>query len=384
MVGYGSIGSSGNFTATIPATTKIIRISCVTANKSDFSATFDSPGALADTMIKLETLDADYLKEYDEITYTANRALMGASATYQNASGFNLSELLPVPGGAIVVIAGYGGKTALQNGGYGFADENGNLIYSSKYSADIQIATAPDGAKYVQFTTKGTGLNPKVYYTYNSAANAVSQRAFKNNFIGAEKLASTCICIGDSVTDGRGADKATESYPVRLAEITGWDVTKAGVEGATAGSWLSTEFSKYTYTDYQICLIEFGLNGGFTDTLDADVNAHESYQDYANTNTGNYCKLIEMIKAANPNILIAMIHSPNIIQAQNVLYDIAAKYNIPMIDLIAGADRIAQTAIFKVNDGVHLTAAGYYLKAVSIYNALCRIISNNIDKLAPQ
>ena len=44
---------------------------------------------------------------------------------------------------------------------------------------------------------------------------------------------SAVLAFGDSVTHGTGA-AAGEDYPTRLAAITGWNITNAGIPGDTA------------------------------------------------------------------------------------------------------------------------------------------------------
>lgn len=364
-------------TVTIPKTAKYICATCKTDSKAQFAYSFAMPSELIGAMlVQMNDSSSATIEQYDSITFEEGKALL-YSGTIGNYAGFSLSEPLPVPGGAIVAISGYGSN--LQNGGVGFLDKNGTIIYSEKYTSNPHYIKAPEAAVSIRFTTKDA-LSPKLYYSYHSAALAAAS-ALNVGFDGFHKLLNTCICVGDSVTDGRGADKATESYPVRLAEMTGWNVTKAGVEGASTTSWYKNEFSKYNFANYDVCIMEFGLNGGFTDTLAADVEAHDRYADYADTATGNYCRMIEMIRAQNPNILLVMVHSPNLINAQNVIYDIAAKYNLPLIDLLASRYAIVHTGIF-TSDKVHLTANGYYIKALAIFKGVCSAIAANQDKVA--
>ena len=49
---------------------------------------------------------------------------------------------------------------------------------------------------------------------------------------------SAVLALGDSLTYGYGANPA-ESYPARLAELTGWTVTNGGVSGDTSAQALA-------------------------------------------------------------------------------------------------------------------------------------------------
>ena len=49
---------------------------------------------------------------------------------------------------------------------------------------------------------------------------------------------SAVLALGDSLTYGYGANP-TESYPARLAELTGWAITNGGVSGDTSAQALA-------------------------------------------------------------------------------------------------------------------------------------------------
>lgn len=200
---------------------------------------------------------------------------------------------------------------------------------------------------------------------------------------------STCICIGDSVTEGVtvGPGSMTEPfpYPTRLAKMTGWTVENAGAAGLTALQWWQNRFSQYDYTQYQVALIELGYNSGLTDTLDTDC-AGDSYTAYADTNTGGYCKIIEGALAQNPNLYIVPIISPGFNESvANVVIKIAEKYGLPVIDLrdityIKLQDKKYHTkADGTATDYTHLTAMGYLAKAKLVHLYLGAIINQNVE-----
>lgn len=212
-----------------------------------------------------------------------------------------------------------------------------------------------------------------------------------------------CICIGDSVTDGHVYDYPRtpangrvireQSYPTYLKKMTQWSIVEnAARAGISVVGWWQTFYPDYTYTDYQIALMELGYNGGLTDTLDTDVEAYSNYNDYAETNTGCYCKIIEAIKEANPHIylvlLIPSLWTPTSTGAI-VIRKIAQKYNLPIIDL---SDKTYMNLSDVKYHGltnsdpnsinmVHFNAIGHCAKAKFIWNSLNKLFQVNAKEV---
>lgn len=202
---------------------------------------------------------------------------------------------------------------------------------------------------------------------------------------------STCICIGDSVTDGvtvgPGSRIEPFPYPTRLAKMTGWTIENAGEAGLTTLEWWQQKFGNYDYTQYQIALIELGYNSGLTDTLDTDC-AGDDYNAYADTNTGGYCKIIEGALAQNPNLYVVPIISPGFNESvANVVKKIAERYGLPVIDLRdVTYIRLQDTKFHTKPDGTasdytHLTAMGYLAKAKLVHLYLGEILAKDTVRL---
>lgn len=153
------------------------------------------------------------------------------------------------------------------------------------------------------------------------------------------------LCIGDSLTKGQywGGDSPInikETYPFYLGKMLNANVTNSGVSGITTLNWYENESSKYIYSDYDTFIVFLGTNGGLTDTLDDDV-VGTNYEEYADTNTGCYCKIIEKIKNQNPNAFIILINLYSTSGSETASLDnsnitinkIAEKYNLKVIDI---------------------------------------------------
>ena len=210
-----------------------------------------------------------------------------------------------------------------------------------------------------------------------------------------------CICIGDSVTEGHVYDyprtKANgdvlkaQSYPTRLAKLTGWEIENAGFSGISAVDWWKNKLNNFQYTDYEIAIIELGYNGGLTDTLDVDVEPYETYAEYAETNTGCYCKIIESIKERNPNMFIVLNISSLMKEGSvnsTVIKKIAERYSLPYIDLSVNSHIDLDDTRYHgyTNESmslnlVHFNALGYCAKAGFIYNELASILIDNGKEL---
>ena len=202
----------------------------------------------------------------------------------------------------------------------------------------------------------------------------------------------TAVCIGDSVTEGVGSVSdytriKNYSYPTRLSKMTGWTIENGGKAGLTALEWWQQIFKNYDYSQYQVALIELGLNSGLTDTLETDC-AGDDYTKYADTNTGGYCKIIEGIKAQNEDAFIVLVISVSMgSSTADVIKKIGKKYSLPIIDL---TDRtymnLAESKYHPVLSGgsidyIHLNMMGYLAKAKLIHLGLGEAINSKISPI---
>lgn len=232
--------------------------------------------------------------------------------------------------------------------GYAFYDENKNFISgSTTFSSELAV---PFNASFMRFTvfnidsTLASASGDFTFYRLNekieSITSGVDASAKPNYAFGIGKT----LMIGDSLTSGAYYDDTTykgasinQNIPFYLGKMLNEEVKNAGISGSTPMSWHNTEFVKYDYTQFDTIFIWFGTNAGLTDTIEADVNAHANYSDYAATNTGTYCKLIEEIKAVNPDASIHLstifASSGDLAVTNQVINKIATKYNLNVIDL---------------------------------------------------
>lgn len=150
------------------------------------------------------------------------------------------------------------------------------------------------------------------------------------------------LCIGDSLTEGAyfGADNGgaaiVQNYPYYLGRMLNTEVVNAGVSGYSASDWYIEKAGDYEYTEYDTVIIWLGTNNGLTDTLDADVDSFDDYNDFAETETGYYCRIIETVFESNPNARIVLMNvfaSKGDVKVTNkTINKIAVKYDLHVID----------------------------------------------------
>ena len=142
-----------------------------------------------------------------------------------------------------------------------------------------------------------------------------------------------------------------------------------------------------TLTDYNTFIIFLGTNSGLTDTLDTDVNPYTDYADFADTDTGCYCKMIESILEAKPNAIIILVNTWHVASVQPVtrtaIDKIGVKYGLPVVETY-DVMRYGVNPIYHGNvDNVHCSKAGYLALANLIKNKIYEYMSadlNNVNK----
>lgn len=187
------------------------------------------------------------------------------------------------------------------------------------------------------------------------------------------------VCIGDSITEGDqgptfGANLTQRvtpwNYPYYLAKNTGWTCDNKGHSGYTTIAWWDRHKND-DFSSYDTAIIFLGTNLGLTDTLASDVEPYTNYNDFANTNTGCYCKIISKLKADNPMIKIFILGTYNVEQktywrtTQKVLAKIATKYNIPFHPTFGETEvaNIFDMKYHRTSLDAHMTSMGYMIFA---------------------
>ena len=159
---------------------------------------------------------------------------------------------------------------------------------------------------------------------------------------------SAVLALGDSLTYGYGATP-TESYPARLAELTGWTVTNGGVSGDTSAQALARLPELLREHTPRLVIISIGGN----DFLRRQPE---------NETRTNIRAIIQACKAAGAETLLVGVPGVGVGAAlgypgDHPLYaDLAKAENVPYYangwSQILGKDALK-------SDQIHPNAAGY-------------------------
>ena len=169
---------------------------------------------------------------------------------------------------------------------------------------------------------------------------------------------STVVALGDSLTYGYGATPQT-SYPAILAELTGWQIINAGVNGDTSADVLARSAAIIAQNP-DLVLLGVGGNDVLSRTEPLTTKA-------------NISATIATIKAANiPVVLIAEPHFSSSAlfgrASDNPIYkEIATSEEIPLYS--KGWSQVLSDDSLK-SDQIHANAAGYRHFAQGLYGYL--------------
>lgn len=341
----------------IPENTKFVRVSCLTVERSklyiEYSNTIYSLINILNQKTDQTFLDSNVIGNSDDsITFIQNKYVVHTTGAVNDISNtkFYISSNVDVRLKSVIYL-----KTAFVDlAGAAFYDENNGFISGVGYAEGYNgrpynyIINVPNGAAFFRFTiyTNYMTLQNVVLKTYTTIETLrnelISQITEKTDFWSFSLW--RVLCIGDSLTSGANyapdwspeGSSIDENYPRILGRMINGDVTNAGVSGASASDWYVSESSKYDFSNYDTFIIWLGTNNGLTDTLATDVDPYEDYNDFAETETGYYCKIIGKIKEQNPDCLIVLTKifasKGNVETTNSVIEQIANKYSLPIID----------------------------------------------------
>ncbi len=155
--------------------------------------------------------------------------------------------------------------------------------------------------------------------------------------------AGRVLCIGDSLTSGTcfgsglGGAETEQRYAYYLGRMLNAEVATVSVPGFSASDWYGRFAGEVDFSAYDTVTVWFGTNNGPADTLTDDVLPFADPADFAPTETGWYCRIIEKIRAENPDCLILLLNvfasKDDAEEVNRGIAAIAAYYGLPVADM---------------------------------------------------
>ena len=279
-------------------------------------------------------------------------------------------------------ISGSGGNASRL---WAFTDTSGKILSKSaaNLAATNLIITAPANGKLVYnsyFNNYDIWKSDKnATDTYNES---LAQAAYDRMTDGLDILSafSNVTCCGDSLTasvvytrdNGDGTHQtrsAYKKYPAILGQKIGAEAESVATGGYSASDWWAAYDDRLVQKTNQLIIVYLGTNGGLTDTISTDASG-DDYTQYANTNTGNYCKIVAKALSVGAKVLLIKIHQGgggNVYTTNDVIDKVAEKFNVAVVDVPFLNDR--QYHAFPDNSGVnslHYNDLGYAAFADSL------------------
>lgn len=319
------------------------------------------------------------------------------------SSNWAYSEPIQLIRGNTIVVNGRGYLEAVSM--ISTCDESGNNITPMVISIDsdqhIYTFTAPEDC-FVIVCYRSNYFN-EVYYYSSTSLYSINNRVtnledkkieFPLNILSAF---SNITCCGDSLTysqvyTGENTQrKAYRSYPQILASLIGSTVVELATPGYTATTWYHNYKNDISSKTNQLAIIYLGTNEGLTETVDSDADPNVDPADWADTNTGNYCKMVNDFINANARVLIIKCYatsgtgSADIEHTNNALVTIASRFGCAIVD----NPKLVDNKYHEFPDGTgyngtHYNDFGYAAFTNQLINNVAFLDFENMIKIIPE
>ena len=307
-------------------------------------------------------------KDYT-ITWITGSYINATSGLVSNQANFSRTDFIPVEkvNKAYLSLSGSAGVC--------FYDENYTHLYGTSVtgsSATTYDLTPPAKARYLRMSNYTTNMaNTSAYAYFENKAEVMQTVIGKVNSVYYYQdilpMYDKIILCGDSLFNGQVYTGQSQSRTARkkcgevMQSLTGVTTTTYATNGYSSTDWW-TAYNANINED-GLYIVFLGTNGGLTRTVSTDCAGSDLTQ-FANTNTGNYGKILQKIKDNNYNAVLVQCYatSANLQNTRDAIDELSAKFGYPVISL----DGFANEDIFHYyphqttnKNQVHMNDYGY-------------------------
>lgn len=288
---------------------------------------------------------------------------------------------------------------AVDAAGYAFYDSEQHYVSGIQMPINTQTVTmnVPANAKYIRLTVTNLMLHNRFTLYYSNIMKELEARTEQSmNEDVTKGLCDNCVFIGDSLTVGQYYTSNSSSYrnyynyPYFLKKIMDINnIEEYARSGATVTSWWN-EFANDITAENSIYFIWLGTNSTLTDTIDTDC-VGDDYTQYANTETGNFGKILQKINSLNGNkiVLINLFATVGNLNTNNeVIEKLKTRFGgLTVVDMQHSniTEQIYHTAPNGYYNAVHFNNKGNNKVAQLIRDELANYLqTNNIEMFKAQ
>lgn len=329
---------------------------------------------------------------YEDITNSLvieDGKYISPTGSINSVSVYKLAKFIPKKGHKYLI------KTYTQQAAPGLRQSNKNfpditydnntVVYNNLYDY-FSLSNDMIYINLLKNTDLGIG-DFKVYESKQLYIPTESQE-LSNNFTGAS---DNVIFVGDSLTYGQTYTGTSESYhnfynyPYFMKKLNNINnIVELAQPGDTTTLWWNRYENSIT-NDNSIYIVWLGTNDNFTDTVSIDC-VGDDYTTYANTETGNFGKILGKIKSLSNNKIIILNNFTsvgNLATNNKVINDLANKFNCILVDINNSDVRNSNyhTAYNGYYNGVHFNNAGHNYVANFVTSVVNEYLKSNNAKL---
>ena len=273
--------------------------------------------------------------------------------------------------------------------GIAFFDKDGNYVSGFPANLIEQIIDIPENA----VTCKATvGEKEQIYFENYNVYNRNARN--KNNKVGNNIITafSNITCFGDSLTYSQVYTSSTNSrqayvtYPKVLEKLSRTPTEAFATPGYNSKHVWNEYKNSITEKQNQLAIVYLGTNDGLTDTLSTDAPIDSSYDNYANTNTGCYAKLVAKLKSVGAKIVLVKVwaSSGDVDTSNAVIAQIGERYGCAVIDsFVFPDDKYHLYPDGTGRNNVHYNDLGYSAFANELINRIGLLSDEQMKLIIP-